>query len=514
MKQLFSEKTAGKIFNFLALAMYALLFHYCLELTGENSAGLMDEHIFFRQDSVLWNAFKFFLAVCCLHLVGKLSVFLKEKKKRNILLAVCCIISGIISLYWVINSGTEPQGDQAIVSGFADVFNSGDYYGIQKGGYIAMYPQQLGFVTFLRLFYTIFGQGNYFAFQIFSAVMVPAIVLFGCMVVRELSEDDARTELYYLLFSVTCFPMYAYSSFVYGDLVSIPFALISVWAFLSALRKFKLWKLVGMGVSIGFAVMLRTNVVILAVAMLIAVLAKLLKRHNWRQHLALGAGIIAGVLLFQVTVKAAYLSEWGEDAKGIPPLCFIVMGLNDDNSYAGWYNIYNAGCFATSDFDTKAANRRALTDLNMYIGIYKNDPQYMINFFARKMNAQWNAPMYQSIVMNNNVVREQSSLIKNIFEGGKAASFLERYAKVYQLVVYGSILFLLLCKRREWENIEKYVLLIAVFGGFLFSLIWEAKTRYVFPYLLMEIPYVAMGMNEIAYRFSSRKSVDRRMKNE
>lgn len=69
--------------------------------------------------------------------------------------------------------------------------------------------------------------------------------------------------------------------------------------------------------------------------------------------------------------------------------------------------------------------------------------------------------------------------------------------KIYQLVVYGSILFLLIRKRKRWEHIEKYVLLIAVFGGFLFSLMWEAKTRYVFPYLIMELPYIALGIKEL-----------------
>ena len=44
---------------------------------------------------------------------------------------------------------------------------------------------------------------------------------------------------------------------------------------------------------------------------------------------------------------------------------------------------------------------------------------------------------------------------------------------------------------------EWYLLLIAVFGGFLFSLMWEAKTRYILPYLFMQIPYMAMGINEI-----------------
>lgn len=490
------EKTAGRIFNFMAFVVFALLLHYGLELTGEN-IGLSDEHIYFRRDSILFNVIQIFCAAVVLYFFGQLSAFFQSKKRRNILLAVCCVLAAGIGFYWVMNSGTEPQADQAIIVGFGDELNQGNFYGIQRGGYLAMYPHLLGIVTFLRILFKFFGAGNYYAFQLFQAALVPVIVFAGCMIVRELSDDDAKTELYYLLFVMTCFPMYAYTTFVYGDFVHIPFVLLAIWAFLSCIRKFKVWKLAGLGLSIGVAVLFRTNALIIVIAMLVVALVKAVAGRSWKMLAVCGAAI-AGVLAFQLSMNLLYASEKGEDADAIPALCYIVMGLNDDNSYAGWYNIYELGCFATSSYDVDAANERAMEDLKTYINIYRSDPSYMVDFFTRKVNFQWNAPMYQGIVMNNKVVREQSAIISNIYGGGKAAKLLEKYAKVYQLMVYGSILVLLVRKRREWQALEKYTLLIAVFGGFLFSLIWETKTRYVFPYLLMELPYVALGVRELA----------------
>ena len=69
--------------------------------------------------------------------------------------------------------------------------------------------------------------------------------------------------------------------------------------------------------------------------------------------------------------------------------------------------------------------------------------------------------------------------------------------KIFQMILYASILCLLIARHKDWMRIDKYVLLIAVFGGFLFSLIWEAKTRYIFPYLLMMLPYMAVGADVI-----------------
>lgn len=173
------------------------------------------------------------------------------------------------------------------------------------------------------------------------------------------------------------------------------------------------------------------------------------------------------------------------------------MGLNDDYGQAGWYNGYNYNAFDEVEYDLERAGERARKDLQTYIDLYSDNPRYMLDFFVRKMNAQWNAPMYQGIAMNARIVEEQPPLVDDIFHHGSVSKLIESMMKIYQLLLYGSILFLLAAKRKYIAQIEWYALLIAVFGGFLFSLIWEAKTRYVLPYLFMQIPYMAVGVNEI-----------------
>lgn len=499
MEKILSERTVARVFNFLSFIMFALLFHYALQLTGVNLS-VEEEYIYFLKDSILFNVIQIAFAVAVLYFFGKLSFLLQTKMKRNILLAVGCAIAAGISFYWVMNSGTEPQADQEFIVDFADSFNKGEFESLQKGEYMAMNSQQLGMVTFLRLFFRVFGAGNYRAFQLFAAAMVPVTVFAGCMIVRELSNDDARVEMYYMLLAVTCFPMYVYTAYVYNDLVSIPFVLLAVWGVLSCIRKFKVWKLVGIGGTIGVAVMLRFNVIIVATAMVIVVLVKLIagrdRQRKWHVFFT-GCSVVVGILLFQIFIGLEYSQKKGEDAFSTPPLCYVAMGLNDDGISPGWYNWDSVQLFADSDYDVKLANKNALASIKEYINIYKANPRYMVDFFTRKMNAQWNAPMYQCLVMNNKIVREQSALVGDIYFGGKVGKFVERYAKLYQLLVYASILFLLANRRKRWDEIEKYILLIAIFGGFLFSLIWEAKARYAFPYFLIALPCAALGINDL-----------------
>ncbi len=491
-----NEPKVGKIFRLLAFLMFFVLFGSSLVLTGENSMGFSDENIYLKRDSVLFNAAALLGAGLFFSFFGKFASFFREKWKRNLLLAVCCAIAAGISFYWVTNCGAGPVADQAQVVAYAADFNQGDFSGLQKGNYVAKYPQQLGLITFLRLLFLLFGEENYFAFQVFSILCVCILLIAGCMIVRELSRGDAGTELYYLFLSMTCFPMYAYTSFVYGDLVSVTFVFLAVWALLSAFRKFRIWKLVGMGLSIGFAVMLRTNVLIVVIAMLIVVLVKLLVGRN-RQALACGAAILFGVFLFRSSVDALYADKRDKEAESIPAICYIVMGLNDDNSHPGWYNSYGVELFEKNQFDAEATSRQAFADLCSYAGVFAHDPLYMADFFARKMNSQWNAPMYQGIAMNDYLVAEQSPLIAEIYSREGFGALLEEYMQLYQLLIYGSILFLLFSRGKSDEGIEGYTLLIGVFGGFLFSLMWEAKTRYVFPYFLMMLPYAALGLRAL-----------------
>ena len=492
------EKILGSIFCSFAIVMYGLLFYYCLGLTGENSGPLSEEFIYFKKDSVLFNFIMLGAAFSVLYFLAKLSVFFEEKKRRNILLAVVSVWAVLFAVYWITTSKTFPQGDPGLILYYARDICKGDFTQFQEGGYLAVYPHQLGMVTLLLPFVKLFGANDYLAFQYFTALMLPFIFVSGTKILRYISNDNARVEFLYIFFMTTCFPLYAYTPFVYGDLCSLEMGMLAVWALLSCLERFKVYKLIALGASIGVAVQLRMNMIILVISLVIVLLIKAVcdSVGRWRAA-AMGIAVIVGVVLFQGIIDLAYYNVKDKEADTFPISTFIVMGLNDDYGRPGWDNCYSYELFFENGMDTELTKRQAMNDFKSYLTLYKNNPTYMAEFFARKMNAQWNAPMYQCIVMNNYVTGEQGRLTHSIYTRGRAGRVIEKYMKIYQLVLYSSILCLLFVKRKKGEAIEKYTLLIAAFGGFLFSLMWEAKTRYVFPYLIMQLPYMAMGVHEI-----------------
>lgn len=496
------------VFNVLAIIMFAVLFWNCLRLTGQNGGD--SEYISFRKDSIIYNVVSGGIALLCLCFIGRLAEKMKGKKARNIALSIVCVLTAAISFYWVSVCKAAPQADQMMISQYADAFNMGDYNGLLEGRYIARYPQQLGMVTLLKFIFSIFGPYHYQAFQYLVAAIVPLIVLSGDKIVRLLSNDSARAEIFYLLFILTCFPMYIYTAFVYGDLISTALGLFGVWMYLAYLKKFSWIRLLLFGTSMGIAVQLRANLMILVIAMAIVLLIKLIVDWKW-QNIAIALALALGVILANMAVWGIYSDKMEEKAPSIPPLLFIVMGLNDSDGHPGWYNAYNYIVFAEADDNTELSISIGKEHLMEALQRYWEDPDYMLDFFGRKMNAQWNAPMYQCIAMNRNIVEPQVGMLApDITNYGRTAQLMENCMKIYQLLMYGGILFLLTIRRREFMTIEKYALLIAVYGGFLFSLIWEAKTRYVLPFLFFQIPYMALAVGELTAqppRFSTLRSV-------
>lgn len=484
-----------KTFHILATLLYASLFLTSMFVTGTQDP--LSEYIVLEYHSL----FLLLLIVTVFGVVMFLSGLLYDKifckYNRNALLGIACIISLLFGLYWVNGCGTEPQADQLQVVVYADLFNNGDFSGLQKGHYLANCSHLLGLVTLMRKFFLIFGAGNYVAFQYFNAFMPPLIIFCSTQVLRKIFKNNSRAEFYYLFLMLTCFPMYAYTPFVYGELTSTAAALLAAWLFLSCLEKFSLPKIIGLALASGMAVQLRKNTLIILIAFGIVVIVSLLCKAKWKT-LVTGVSILIGVIILQTAVNSIYRDVKNSKAESMPAILYVNMGLHDaNNEHPGWYDNSNDVLFGKSGHNAKIAAQAAFENIKASLDHFQKDPNYAKYFFTTKMNSQWQTPMYQCIAMNRHIVREQPRLIQMIYQDEPLGKLIKLYMKAFQFFMYGSILFWLLSRRKDKLPIETYVLLIAVFGGFLFSIIWEAKTRYIFPYLLLMIPYFSMGIEEL-----------------
>ena len=511
------EGFSASVFLVLSILTFAVLFGLSFVLSGENSLDIMEETVYIVRDSIWGNllGIGIFLALG----VGIIRCFQRYGKSWNRRYILSVILAGmtVASILWVWMSKTMPQADQKVVCDFAHAFNQGDYSGLAWGGYVAKCPHQLGLITWIRVIFKLFGENNYHAFQYVSACLVPVLVYSGDRFVRKLVElnqfkknpvetkqgDSTRfvtAEIFYFLLVVSCVPLYLYVPFVYGEVSSTALAMLSAWLFLECLDKLTIGNGIGLALSAGAAVMLRQNTVILLIGYLLVAVIKWISTRK-KQMLFVGCCVLAGLLLFQGMLKGLYQKHRPEDAQAIPAILYVAMGTHESELGAGWFDDYNFLTFEGEGCDRAKAEAVAKADLREFAYKIKTEPAYGVDFYFRKFMTQWSTPMYQGLAMNNCLEAERPRIAENIYFG-RLRTVIDRWMNWYQLALYGGVLVLLLggCKkgdRRNQRSLDRYSLLIGIFGGILFTMLWEAKSRYVFPYLLLLLPYAAAGLSEL-----------------
>lgn len=489
------EKMLTQVFCVICGIVFAALFGFSLFLSWVN-VEFWNEFVYMRRDNVILNMLGIAAGLLFAWIVGGLSEKLPIHKKMDIIAAVIGIAGVAVSIYWIIASKTEPQGDQANIVTYAMAYKNGDTSSLLKGGYVGRYQQQLGLITFMRILFIFFGQGNYKAYQYFSAFMVFVIVFSGHKIIQCIARDNIKADAVYLVLMLLCVPMYGYTPFVYGEIGSTGLALLSAWLFLSVLNRFSWWKLPVLAAVCGMMLQLRQNTLIIAIALILVLLVKIVQKPK-KELFFTGGAIIAGMIIIQLGISMIYKPFITEDTKSTPAILFITMGTHDGiEGEPGWHDNYDEDLYREAGYDYDTASKMAREDLGEFIDKCVSDPQYAVKFFTLKMNIQWNVPMYQCLVMNNCFYDEPYKFADDIYFNGND-KYLESFMNIYQLLIYGGVLCVLIIMRKKWTGIENYVLLIGVYGGFLFSLLWEAKPRYVFPYFIIMIPYAAVGITEL-----------------
>lgn len=493
MKKIVSEKLICQIFCIMAIFVYSILFLYSMLETWINDWDLQSEYVKPMQDFVIGNIVwlaAVVLVAALLYVKGERCI---GKINMDILAIIVCIMVLGFCVYWVHASAAAPQADQVIVYNTAQEFENGDYTRLNKGKYVGIYRHQLGLITFWRLLFKLFGGPNYQIFQYLNALMIPVMIFSGYRITKQLTEHNKLVELFYLILMVTCVPLYCYVPFVYGEVISTALIMFAAWMLMDTFEKFSFVKIGLMSIALGVAVQFRRNSLIFLIAFLIVTVIQLFRQWNWKKLVTI-AGIFLCTILFQAYINGIYAKLIPENSHEAPASVYIAMGTNFDNGMAGWHNFYDQRCFKENDHNVERTNQVAFQDFKEFFA--ENDLGYLANFYYHKIGSQWNGPMYQCLAMNNKIKGEQSPLVASVYYG-KLRSVVEAEMNIHQLVIYGGALCLLMLVRKRWQRIDKYLLLIGVFGGFLFSILWEAKTRYVFPYYLVMIPYGAVGVYEL-----------------
>lgn len=431
------------------------------------------------------------------------SIWLEKKlTERNklwierILLVVSLLWIACCSFWWISTFDRIPEGDQAFVYGGASYFLEGNFVFLAKGGYCGNHPYQLGLIALVELLFLVVGTYNYYAFEIICAVMAVGIAYLGYCLLKELAAPFGARIAYCVLI-MGCIPLICYTSWVYGDIPSIFFAMLIAWLAVRWSSCPKNRYLAGIVASAVMAMLVRRTSMVLLIALALLALVYMVRSRKWQIGVTVLLAVLCSFFAYQGIYKMYEVRSGMEHCGGIPTNAWIAMGMMEEGGRCGWYNNMELSVMYSVDNEPEAAK----VILNNYIeerwNTFRADPAYAGWFLKRKVLSQWNDPLYQSVYFSAKTLDQNSpepgTFLERLYYSQETHDRVLQFADVMQFLVYfGMLLYFLFAVRKDTEPLV-FLLPVTIIGGFFLSIIWEAKARYIFPYYVMMYPLAAAG---------------------
>ena len=475
---------------FLALSYYAMKYtQYIAQYKYETPVNVLDS----RSRNILGLGIAVLILVCLFVLEKHLSVKAQTWMLRIMPAAMSLWIGGC-GFWWITMISRTPVGDQAFVYGGASYFIEGKYFFLAKGAYCDMWPHQLGLIALVELLFRIVGTYNYFACQLICVGMAVGIGILGFQLVRQMSEHMAVAAAYCILMFV-CLPLIFYTSWVYGDIPSIFFMMLAAFCLLHYAKAGRTGWLAGLVVSVLMAVLVRKNSLIMLVALCLAAGVYAIEKKNKKLILALALSAILPWMAYMGIYKMYQVRSGMEPLGGIPAVSYLAMGMQEEEGKYGWFTEYSTNVYRAADSDPKLAAQISWQDVKDRWEIFVVNPSYTWNFYREKVLSQWNQPMYQSMFFSaqhpgNETVPQDSIDAK--LHGAYLLKVLAICDRIQFILYVGMLCYYLFAVKKK-SNILQHMLAATIIGGFFFSILWEAKARYVFPYYVMMYPLAVIG---------------------
>ena len=357
------------------------------------------------------------------------------------------LAAGGMSLFLVLVIRGNATNDALQLDEIMQAFSRGDYSSLQEGGYLFVYPFQVTYVLIGQVIQALCGPSNYLVYQLLNVVSILCNLYFLYQITWELFHDRRVCAVMQLL-SMGCWFYYVFATFIYADLWS--FAVQSA-AFLLEIRylnRRRLRDIIGAGICIAAATLLKTNCYVALIAMILILLMDAVRAavsekngkgaSGTASSESVGAsgntvgnapsenagasanaattgnaeasGNSAGTLILRAVLIGAMfvvLTKGAQSAvnlgtaraagiekmpEGVPSAAYFAMGMEETEGKYGWYNGRNVGLFRDAGYDREQTVLDAKETMKASIGEFQNSKRYLIRFYAGKFLSQWGDP--------------------------------------------------------------------------------------------------------------------------
>ncbi len=369
--------------------------------------------------------------------------------------------------------------------------------------YMQAHEQQIPIAFVFSLFFRIIFSPTRALLRILNVISIFLIIFVLYKITKKLKEKYEINIFKMFFLSLTYFSLVMFGTFVYGDIPGLALCLISIYFTMKYEEGKKLKYIVFSVISMSIAYMLRMNSLIFIIASLIYLVLNLIKDFKGYSlkektlQIAIIVAYAAIVILPANLVINYYLNKYDMDkGKACPKEAYFLLAMEEGPRANGWYN---ESITEPALKDPKGKKIEYREKIKERIGYFAKNPVYAFNFYTMKITSMWCENTYSAI--RNNVFEKDTKWEKVIPP-------LEFYQKALLLVTCISALVILLQNRKN-ISLELIFLLTIFVGGFAFHILWEAKSRYIIPYIVVLIPIASVQIKKLkqkslCFRFNSK----------
>ena len=426
-----------------------------------------------------------------------------EKKSRALAIAGLIFITAYCLLLIL---GIRPQAvnDSKTLDDIINQFSDGDYTSLtEPGGYLFIWPFQLGYVAFGQFMVSVFGKSNYFAWDMVQLISVLITIYLIYKLTWEFFEDKEICGIVALLSCGALF-FYNYVTYIYGDIISMAPQTLALFMMVLYVKRGRRRYAVISGVSIAVAILLKTNCEITLIALLMILVGSTVTEERFvgkklLQNLILAAVMLAFVFVSKAAVNSYFCSLTGLDdiPPGSPSWSHIAMGLQESELEDGWYNGYNYRVFEENNYDSDATAIAAKENIGQTLRSFVSRPLHGARFLFRKYMTQWADSVCISTHNLDLVSRhvENQPAVAEFLVFGTGSTAMIWMMNVFMPVCYiGVIIYLSGILKGRKPSVSEMLLLILIFGGIAFHEFWEGSSRYTMRYYIYYLPFGAYGL--------------------
>lgn len=378
--------------------------------------------------------------------------------------------------------------------------------------YLIRYPNNLALVfllsTVYRLCNLVFGYVPSLVPVIINAFAINVSVLLTVFTARKIFGN--RKAIFVLLLCFLFAPFYTYVPYYYTDSLSLPFCIGAIYLFVVAvnsekkIQKYILLALSGVLVFLGYK--LKGSLIILLAAALIYVFLKM----NIKQIACIALAVIAGFGSIFAIYTAAFnsmgiVTKEQSDRYEYPYTHWVMMGLKG----LGHYNLKDSNY--TNSFESKAKKQEAnIKEIKNRIDNF--GPDGLTEHIFNKAVWTWEDGTYY-ISHHIEDCKRENILHSFVLTEGKNHLYFFIYSNGFQLLLIFLMLMSILkgCIKPDVNILT--LLKGIIFAAFIFFLIWETRSRYLYNFTPLFIlvavdglDFVISGFRSIIKRISGKNS--------